>query len=782
MYASKMKRAFLVLIAFTNILALLWYHRGLAQADEEPAPWDHIVSVIAGNGFTLGVRDDGRVAFAGDNFSEDIWKIADWRNIERIEVFIDSFSYIVGYEYNGGVRLASLLRPDIDPDWVTKRWTEDDFSGWDSIRQMIIRDHLCAGLRKDGTVVAMGDSLSEENLTSISEWNDIVQITTCIGIDLIGVRSDGLIETVNPYNVDPDVEWDNIAEIQIGCIPDNAAIPIGLKKDGTVVGIYRGMKDEFDHNYFFEPEESGWTNITKLYPTDYELFALRSDGRICLYNSEYLMDEGYEYHHSSSFEVTTWTDVVQFDLDQSRSLLPAALRKDGTVITVTNNTAGRETGSWTDVRKIIGLGKLLIGIKKDDTVLITGHPETEYEEQIIHEIQNWKNIKEISVPALWWYQDGHHIAALRNDGTVVAAGDNSMGAFDFTYPASDIKENTSITSTGSADPGEREESTGGQQLVREGACGPNLTWHLDKDGVLTINGEGSMDDYDSYYNRNQMPWELLREEINSVIVEGAEMVGSHAFYGCINLTEVVLADTVKTIGKGSFGGCSSLKAISFPAGLERIEADAFSNCSALQEFWLPDTVTVIPNRAFYGCRSLESLHLPDGLKIIGAGAFARCSSLQDIELPQNVTEIGNFAFYRCSAMKEMLLPTETKVIGKGAFLCCWSLKSIVMPEHLESLGEAAFSDCICLSETIVPEGICNIESFTFRGCKSLQSVTLPQSMESIAETAFMDCSNLQKVFYAGNGQWTKWKDHPFVTDYAEERCEYFDAAEQMLEG
>ena len=269
MFVSRTKTAFLILIAFIFFFALLWNHPEVAQADDEPAPWDHIVDVVAGEGFTVGLRDDGRVAFAGDNFSEDIWKIADWRDIKRIEVFENGYiSYIVGYGKGERIRLASLYGYNSDHKYITKRWTEEEFSDWHSVKQLIIDDGMCAGLRNDGTVIAMGEYLTEDDLMNIATWEDIVQVIIWGGV--IGVRSDGTIEHTNwkqmaDFGWDLDAEWNDIKQIQFGIVPDQSDKPYGIKLDGTVLGLER---DEVKYDgggatRFFEPEEVRYQQLRR---------------------------------------------------------------------------------------------------------------------------------------------------------------------------------------------------------------------------------------------------------------------------------------------------------------------------------------------------------------------------------------------------------------------------------------------------------------------------------------------------------------------------------------
>lgn len=60
-----------------------------------------------------------------------------------------------------------------------------------------------------------------------------------------------------------------------------------------------------------------------------------------------------------------------------------------------------------------------------------------------------------------------------------------------------------------------------------------------------------------------------------------EIIGIDAFYGT-RVKEIVIPDNVKSIEKGSFWGCSSLKTITLPASLAFIGASAFKNCDRLE--------------------------------------------------------------------------------------------------------------------------------------------------------------------------------------------------------
>ena len=81
----------------------------------------------------------------------------------------------------------------------------------------------------------------------------------------------------------------------------------------------------------------------------------------------------------------------------------------------------------------------------------------------------------------------------------------------------------------------------------------------------------------------------------------------------------------------------------------------------------PDSVTSIEKSAFYGCSSLTSITIPDSVKSIRDYAFYNCSSLASITLPDSVTSIGECAFCNCSSLTSITLPDSVTWISEYAF-------------------------------------------------------------------------------------------------------------------
>lgn len=199
-----------------------------------------------------------------------------------------------------------------------------------------------------------------------------------------------------------------------------------------------------------------------------------------------------------------------------------------------------------------------------------------------------------------------------------------------------------------------------------GSNGDNLTWALDeKNGVLTISGQGDMADYSE---EAPAPWDNKRESLTSVIIkQGVTGIGAGAFCFCAALSTVTLPDGLKRIGDGAFGGCESLTELAIPSSVETIGSGAFSLCTKLKKATLPQKLTELSDSLFEGCTDLTEVNIPENVTVIGASAFKNCCKLAVTSIPDGVKTIGKEAFVSCAAVEELKIPTGVERIGESAF-------------------------------------------------------------------------------------------------------------------
>lgn len=229
---------------------------------------------------------------------------------------------------------------------------------------------------------------------------------------------------------------------------------------------------------------------------------------------------------------------------------------------------------------------------------------------------------------------------------------------------------------------------------------------------------------------------------------------SSRYYGIVTIPKkVTYSDTdysVNYIGTRAFKGCSNLSNVIIPTSITKIYDDAFYNCSSIDNIEIPSSVTSIGSRAFSTCSSLKTITLPESLTEISTSTFYNCTSLESIDIPSNVTSIGSSAFSGCTSLIDVVLPSGLTDIESSLFLSCSSLKSIDIPEGVTSISNQAFKNCSSLVEIDIPNSVTNISNYAFYGCVSLSEISIPNSVTLLNIQAFYGCSNLTTL-YLGTG-------------------------------
>ena len=151
------------------------------------------------------------------------------------------------------------------------------------------------------------------------------------------------------------------------------------------------------------------------------------------------------------------------------------------------------------------------------------------------------------------------------------------------------------------------------------------------------------------------------------IPDGVTSIGDGTFSGCSSLTSIVIPDSVTSIGEYAFNNCSALTDVYYQGDLKGwLEIDfvnfyardlqyyadnLYINGELLQgELVIPDSVTSIGDYAFYECSGLTSIVIPDSVTSIGHKAFSGCSGLTSVVIPDSVTSIDGLAFQYCSGL------------------------------------------------------------------------------------------------------------------------------------
>lgn len=110
----------------------------------------------------------------------------------------------------------------------------------------------------------------------------------------------------------------------------------------------------------------------------------------------------------------------------------------------------------------------------------------------------------------------------------------------------------------------------------------------------------------------------------------------------------LIPNTVKTIGAFSFGSSNSsggveVTNVRIPNSVKTIEDNAFYGNAHLEQITIPDSVTYIGAGAFGNCTSLKSAVIGNGVKRLNQSTFSSCASLESVVIGDGIEYIDNSA-------------------------------------------------------------------------------------------------------------------------------------------
>lgn len=233
--------------------------------------------------------------------------------------------------------------------------------------------------------------------------------------------------------------------------------------------------------------------------------------------------------------------------------------------------------------------------------------------------------------------------------------------------------------------------------------------------------------------------DLSEAETTSIPVEQFAGYGSTAETACQFLHKVTLPKSLKSIEDNAFR-CSHIEEMIFPEGckLTMIGERAF-DATNLRELILPDSVQTMGQYAMYNNRFLEKVSLGKALTAVPEYCFDGCYYINQMTLPNTITTVNERAFYNCGSMQLDSLPANLKTIENQGFYGCGTIKIKKWPETLTTIGEQACAGWHSMDSIVIPSHVTSIGSATFLNCGRLKYAELPSNFYNIPGTVFEGC-------------------------------------------
>ncbi len=160
---------------------------------------------------------------------------------------------------------------------------------------------------------------------------------------------------------------------------------------------------------------------------------------------------------------------------------------------------------------------------------------------------------------------------------------------------------------------------------------------------LTLKGDG-----DGNVTLYLVPESYAGDTVN--VPEGITTIGNYAFAYNSNVETVVLASTVRDLGRGF--DSSTVKKVVLNEGLTTISSRAFRSTTALEEVVFSSTVTEIADNAFQKS-AIKEIVIPASVITVGETAFG-ASLIEKVTFEGN-TAIQGYAFRGCTKLNTVIL-------------------------------------------------------------------------------------------------------------------------------
>lgn len=326
-----------------------------------------------------------------------------------------------------------------------------------------------------------------------------------------------------------------------------------------------------------------------------------------------------------------------------------------------------------------------------------------------------------------------------------------------------------------------------------GVCGENLTWELDENGVLTIEGTGTMYDFSEYRDyirinnnpssgsddpsdsrlttksttsddptdprvtttkvyepttRSPEITTTTREyttEFNTRTTQPDQEIITHPYgiYTTAYELTVTRPDTTKrqeiTTVPSTTSPSTTVPSTTAPASSARVARMASASYETTTNPYGPEDGYTKIYRWNLHFDEIKEVIIGEGVTSIGTYAFYNCKNLESVTIPKSVTGINRYAFSGCLGMTTVNFNAENCSINSNVFNNC-AIITLNIGANVNRLPKI-----YTIETATFAEGANKIPDYAFSGCYNLKSVTIPNTVTNIGREAFYNCSSLESI-------------------------------------
>ena len=246
-----------------------------------------------------------------------------------------------------------------------------------------------------------------------------------------------------------------------------------------------------------------------------------------------------------------------------------------------------------------------------------------------------------------------------------------------------------------------------------------------------------------------------------VLPSSIETIGNNAFDSDVNLDiDFTKLTNLTSIGSQAFSIINANGGNSVGGSYDKKYTDEITDNGGIKNIILPESVKTIGSGAFFGQRNVKKIVIPESVTSIQGQAFQMIPALEELEVYASLYKVSGSSFNEVfwsntrndstitGKLKKVILGESYSATGKIGSALFYGLdfdEIDIQMNNIQNLGSSMFMKNTRLKSFTVPKTVKVINQAAFYETTALKDITIPKNVQTIDVEAFRK-SGLEKIW------------------------------------